>query len=137
MKVRNGFVSNSSSSSFILAVRKGHEVDEIAKGEGSLAQELLYPVISFLKGRNLHDTEMEALRESFWGEPDAEDLARFQSRLRDLLDDQLDWTDWQFHYGSASDDDVYWPNGIGELLLCYAEIEHNRGNVRLWTQGGY
>lgn len=47
MKIRSGFVSNSSSSSFVVALKKGHSFDEIIESAGCFSS-FAKDVVSFL-----------------------------------------------------------------------------------------
>ena len=131
MKVRNGFVSNSSSSSFILAVRKGHEVKEILVGTHPLVGILAGPAIEFLDQCKLLPLD-EALTHYFY-KSDVESILERRNELRDMIDGE-DEGEWLFFLGEASDFDY---QNLGETAICYLDAEYSEGDVRLWSQGGY
>lgn len=137
MKVREGFVSNSSSSSFLLAIRKGHGVKEILEGASPIAKALAGPAVDFLAGRALRSLEEEWISHTNYYSGGDDEEAEYALELKDDMLSLIDGEDpeeWEFCWGFASDDSYY---NTGELAICFTSIECDEGNVRLWTQGGY
>jgi len=131
MKVRIGFVSNSSSSSFILAVRKEHEVKEILIGTHPLVKVLAGPAIEFLDQCKLLPLD-EALTNYFY-KSDIESILERRNELKDMIDGE-DEGGWLFFLGEANDFDY---RNLGETAICYLSAECSEGDVRFWSQGGY
>ena len=132
MKTRNGFVSNSSSSSFVLAVRKGHNVRELLEGMHPIPWMFAEPVINFLSEQKLLPVG-EALKNFFCCDNDMEYVLERSADILALIEGE-DLDDWLLVCGDASDFDR---DNIGETTLCYATVEHDEGDIRLWSQGGY
>jgi len=134
MKVRSGFVSNSSSSSFILAVKEGHGVKELLEGVSPLIKLFAGPAVSFLSDLQLSPL-MEAMNDRYedrdaYGE---KFLTLWREHGLKLIEGE-DEGEWEFHYGRASTESDGW-DGIGELTISYSEGEYNEGPVRLWIGG--
>jgi len=141
MKIRTGFVANSSSSSFILAVKKGHSIKEITEGCHPLVAQFAEPVISFLEGQKLSGDVRKALSKFFRreyddGRADREEWSFWQDLLDSLLEGE-DLGEWTFCFGDASSEGGSYYGVDGEKIICYGKFEHDEGPVRLWTQGGF
>jgi len=131
VKIREGFVSNSSSSSFILAVRKGHRVKELLDGVDSIVADFARPMVEFLDGQCLYPMD-KAISKYLYHDED-EYAASIRRTMMGLLDGE-DVENWLFCCGDATDGDRY---DVGEIAICYTGMEHTEGNIRLWSQGGY
>jgi len=132
MKVRKGFVSNSSSSSFVLAVRRGHRVMELLDGVHPLVRTFAKPAIEFLSRQNL--LPVNETLENFFHYSDEEEYVRERTAEILALIDGENPEDWLLVCGEASDFDR---DDTGEMTICYLQVEHDEGPVRLWSQGGY
>jgi len=134
MKVRSGFVSNSSSSSFILAVKEGHEAKELLEGASPLIKLFAGPAISFLSDLSLSPLA-EAMKGRYedWDAYDEEFLTLWREHGLELIEGENE-DEWEFHYGRASTESDGW-DGIGELTISYSEGEFDEGPVRLWIGG--
>lgn len=140
MKVRNGFVSNSSSSSFIVGVKKGEKLTEklllrlfkvpedsplysFAKDVAKVALEAKGPYRSF-----------EELVRNAWEydslEQYEDDYPRRERRQEE------DWFDegFKLYYGRVSTDDWDYP---AEVWLCRREIDCENDKLIFSSQGGY
>ena len=138
MKRRAGFVSNSSSSSFILAVRNGHKVGDI---DGGVFARLASELTRFLQGCTLtsfdqivHDKLVDevgadyAVYDNPWSVEEIKDIKeRITARVASLLGPGKKVDDWQFHYGRASNDS----GEIVSQMLYEEQIEIMEANVRL------
>lgn len=136
MKVCGGFVSNSSSSSFILIVKKGHEVHELLDGVPELAKMFAHPVIAYLDDCRRYPSVQEAMDNHFDYEDDEKYLAVWRARMFGLIEGE-DEEDWEFSCERASNEDLWWEKGIGEVIICYSHVEHKEGPVRLWCSGDF
>lgn len=134
--LRFGFVSNSSSSSFILAVRNGHKVRPI---DGGVFVTLASELTRYLLGCTLtsyaqieHDKLVDECGDDYALVTDewyAQDIKDTRERLRKKVDELLgdeNLDDWQFHYG--------WAHSDGELcmqMLYNEQLSIKEKNVRL------
>ena len=146
MKVRNGFVSNSSSSSFIVTIKNGEKISKnilmklFDLDEKSIlfnfANELSDWMINNLKemsikdifenycdsGKNLSDEEMiDEIIEQGYPNISKEDLLRILRK------------EYRYYEGSASDDSGY---GL-ETYLCETGINVNNDLIHIQSGGDY
>ena len=135
---RKGFVSNSSSSSFILAVRNYHSVGEI---DGGVFARLAKELTRFLRECTLtsfdqivHDKLVDevgadyAVYDNPWSAEEIKDIReRIIARVARLLGPGEKVDGWRFHYGWASNDS----GEIVSQLLYEEQIEIMDANVRL------
>jgi len=139
MKVRSGFVSNSSSSSFILALKRGHEVKELLDEIPEPVSMFAHPIIAFFEYQRMYPSMQEAMEEDtyfYYDERDEEDLASWRNKALGLIEGE-DEGDWEFSFGSASNENLYWEEGIGESIICYTSGEYKEGPVRFWLSGDF
>ena len=140
MKKRNGFVSNSSSSSFLLAVRNGYDISELTGGAGVFVR-VAQGLVAWLE-KDMKDSELlpfQAARQKHmadtWGNNWKEDLhedaqdtfARFRDRCRRLAAGPWTLNEWRFFEGYASYNDG--ENMYEQLIGSGLSIQ--RGNVRI------
>ena len=132
MKIRFGFVSNSSSSSFIIAF-KGNENELREKLRdifGSLPEK--YPIkamppIGDIVADNVEDDPIKTLND--WDERygdwnnSHENHAKFIERLKE---------GWTIYYGGFVDD-----RSKLEEFLCDSDIDYEDDKILIWQEGGY
>jgi hypothetical protein len=136
--IRKGFVSNSSSSSFILAVRRYHKVQSI---DGGVFVHLANELTNFLQGCRLtsyeqivHDKLIDEYGNDYasvtdeWYAQDIEDTrVHMEAKVRAMLGPDEDFDDWCFHLGEASNQD----GEIVNQMLYEERVEIRTENVRL------
>jgi len=133
MKIRFGFVSNSSSSSFIIAF-KGNE-DELREKLKNIFGGTLpdkYPIKSMppigdVVADNVEDDPIKTLKDwddryGDWNNP-YENHVRFIKRLNE---------GWTVYYGGFDDD-----RSKLEKFLCNSDIDFEDEEILIWQKGGY
>jgi len=140
MKVRGGFVSNSSSSSFILVLKKGHEIKELLDGISKPISVFAHPVIAFFEYQRMYPSVQEAMDDHFnyedYEEGDKEYLAIWRNRILGLIEGE-DEDNWEYCCSRASNENLYWEEGVGEMIVCCAGVEYKEGPVRFWLSGEF
>lgn len=129
MKVRNGFVSNSSSSSFLICIKKGEELSQenVLKtfeiGENSP----LYNMASELAGylaENVGQITMDTIKNDYTWKGEIED---YGIKLLELIQDG-----WDVYKGYASNE-----GGSIEAYLCDVDLNIKTDNLIIEKEGGY
>jgi hypothetical protein len=138
MKIRQGFVSNSSSSSFTLCVPKGTTEEEIrliiekqvGKMEGfflpNFRQDIIDTLMESKGDKNEYISDLKFEKE--WNEEHPDASTGEQERLQAMADDEFD-----YYQGGFSD------NGDGPIqcLLCYADFKVEGDNFSMENDAGY
>ncbi len=138
MKIRTGFVSNSSSSSFIVMVSKGMSEDDIrarvAEYVGPMSnffmpdfRQNLIDTIVECKG-DMADLEEDLKREQKWIKDHPDYSTDELDQIQNLIDKNVD-----YYEGGFSD------NGDGALQawLCYESFKVERDGFYMENTGGY
>lgn len=136
---RSSFVSNSSSSSFILAVRNGHKVGDI---DGGVFVMLASELARFLRRCDLvsyeqivHDKLVDEygkdyaseMTDSWVAQEALESKKRMEADVKSLIGPGERIDDWQFHRGLVSSDG----GEIVSQMLYEERVEIKEENVRL------
>lgn len=138
MKIRTGFISNSSSSSFILMVLAGSTEEEIraiiekrvGKMEGFFMptfRQKLIDIIMECKGEK-NECERDLEFEKKWNKNHSDHDTREQDRLQVMCDDKFD------HYSGGFSD-----NGDGpfQYFLCYTPFKIEEDDFFMENNTGY
>ena len=128
MKIRNSFVSNSSSSSFIIAVKKGKALNE----------DVLMKAFKVPKGTPLYDIAYEmadilvksgepmTLKE-YMEDQSIEEMSELQDGVKEAFDKG------KVYCGSVSDDGTE----PAEAMLCMIDLDYEDENIYISKEGGY
>lgn len=129
MKTRNGFVSNSSSSSFLICIKKGEELSQenILKtfeiGENSPLYDLADNLAVYLSD-NVKQMTMDTIKNDYTWKGEIED---YGVKLLELIQDG-----WDVYKGYASNE-----GDAIEAYLCDVELNIKTDNLILEKEGGY
>ena len=119
MKIRSGLVSNSSSSSFIIAVKGKLDKEAILTALGVPQTSPLYSFAENMADALMNAEEMTFQNLAEWGD---------DGTLRDLIKKGL-----TIYEGSASDDDYR----SAEAALCDMTIHFDSEDLVIIKEGGY
>jgi len=134
MKIRNGFVSNSSSSSFIIAF-DGDEDKLEKKIKEIFGIKTKYPI----KFPDITQTIMDCIGEKY---SDIDGIKEFMNNHD--MEDEKDGTEvdttaikylkkgWTIYTGEFDDQ-----NDAAEAMLCNSEIEYKDKEIYIWSAEGY
>jgi len=133
MKIRNGFVSNSSSSSFLIISKNGELTEEkLMKAFAISEKSPLYPFAKQAARTMLHSDEMsaESWRDNFcWKETD-EQFKEEQPEnyaIYEMLKDKN--SNMKVYYGSA--------DSYEEPALCEMDIDYEDDDIKIEKEGRY
>ena len=133
MKIRNGFVSNSSSSSFLIVSKNGNLTEEkIMKSfdvkEGS-------PLFTLAKGiaremlSEVREFTYEEYKEDFmWGECTDDAFKEEYPHMYDLYEKGKE-NGWKIYEGSA--------DSCEQQTLCELHLMYEDDNIKIEKEGGY
>ena len=138
MKIRTGFISNSSTSSFVLRVFEGATEEEIrsiiekqvGKMEGfflpEFRQQLIDTIMECKGDKNEHIRDLEW--EIKWLKENPDKSTEDRDRYQAMVDDKFD-----YYRGGFSD------NGDGPLqfMLCYTPFKVEEDNFSMENHAGY
>lgn len=132
MKRRNGFVSNSSSSSFIIGFKKEFSektLAELFKTENKFLKGISKEIVKVIVN-NAEETSIEAMLEDYF----VDSIDQLPIRCREILKTASE-KNFKIYKGSFSD------GGMGEdgieAYLCHTEIIHEEDNILFYKEGGY
>lgn len=131
MKVRSGFVSNSSSSSFIIATKPGVTVDDLVKSFGINEKSPFYFVAQEVAELILREDKMtpkEAVKylKEDYGYDDVTEHDYW-----DIIEKAMK-KGLEVRIGSASDED-----GGTEAVFCDMDLHYEDDNIIIEKDGGY
>lgn len=133
MKIRHGYVSNSSSSSFIVGVKGGklsveHLMEAFQVPESSPMHKIARDFAATMYNLS-NEVTLETLRETYY-EKDAtlESLAANGCKEAKML-----LAGYRVYQGWASDED----SSGAESYLCNTEIDYESDAVYVYSEGGY
>jgi len=138
MKARNGFVSNSSSSSFVIGIPKGNSLEEtldeyfgIENTKGIIHEMAKAVVDSFVR-----NTE-----EVFEDLPELISWINRYGRQREFSEYELQLIElvkkgFTVYYGSISDEWDSWDRSV-DMWLCYTSVNVDEPGLYIEHEGGY
>lgn len=138
MKVRNGFVSNSSSSSFVIAVKEGDLESNFESVSGGIEiaeefpmKELVQQFISMITGAfvdNSNEYTLEEYLEEF-----CYDASEFEDMYPEVYD-KVKNHGWKLYQGSVSDDDF---ENMGAMMLVPLAIDYKSDDMIICKEEYY
>jgi len=147
MKIRNGFVSNSSSSSFVVIVKNGEELKNENLMEIFDVKESS-PLYSFAKdlanwiSNNVKEMDIKEIHDNFVGNYKKLPLTE-DEMIKEIIDDyggmseedlnKVKNKDYRYYYGSAANDS----GEAIESYLCESELDIDTDLIKIQSDGGY
>ena len=144
MKVRNGFVSNSSSSSFVVIMKNGKKLTKKTLLEVFDVKETS-PIYSFADGlaewmsRNVEQMNIKEIHDNFCGGDDKSD----EEMIEEIIEDygaisredleKIKNKEYLYYHGDAASDS----GEAIESYLCEAEIDFETDVIKISSEGGY
>jgi len=134
MKVRNGFVSNSSSSSFIVVSKKGDISEEkIIKAFGVKENTPLYVLTKGISSQIINSSEemdREAfISECYWSNGATDEEFKLEYPEEFELFEKSRTDGWKIYFGSADSYD--------ESTLCELDLDYEDDEIIIKKEGGY
>jgi len=127
MKIRNGFVSNSSSSSFVIAVNGELTLEKLM--DGISEKSFHYPIIKEISETILNCAEKTSLKD-FMDNYSWEEEDEIYEDYKFVI--KANKNKWNIYYGSFSDD-----NGGIEAGLCSTPINFKNDDFIFFSEGEY
>jgi hypothetical protein len=131
MKVRNGFVSNSSSSSFIIASREELTKESLLKAFNVDKKSPIYDMVEEVASifyDNGEKTTIKKLKDNY-GIENEEDYEGYYGKIVK----KIEKSGFDYIYeGSVGDD-----NGGLESGICYMGMDYTGDDLIIWKEDGY
>jgi len=127
MKTRGCFVSNSSSSSFIIGVKGKLTEEKLMKAFRVGKDSPLYPISKSIAGVMLGAeayTKKELIKDNYY--EDESELTELENKIFD--------NGFKYYSGTASDEDSY--DGA-ETALCNMDLDYEDDDIIIYKESGY
>ena len=134
MKIRNGFVSNSSSSSFIVVSKNGDLTEEkIIKVFGVEKSTPLYTLSEGISKQIIYNSDEmnkeKFIKENTWNESISEDEFFEEYPYEKELFDKAEKNGWKIYFGLA--------DSYEESTLCELTLNYEDDDIIIEKEGGY
>ena len=131
MKIRNGFVSNSSSSSFLIISKNGELTKDMLMTAFAISEKSpLYPMAKQMADEMVNSCEeytVEDYMDNYMGYTEEEYKENYPEQYETI--EQVKEHNWKIYMGSADSCD--------QPSLCEMELNYEDDNIKIEKDGGY